>query len=228
MKYVGSKRRLWKYISPIILKNHTADTLYVEPFCGGCNSIDKVIGKRLASDNNHYLISLLKYMQEGGIFPEHISESTYKHVKNNKDLYPEWFVAFCGICCSFGARWFAGYARSSGKNFAQEGKRSLTKQAPNLKGIEFIACSYDELKIPNNSIVYCDPPYANTIKYKDDFDSERFWQWVRELSVRCEVYVSEYSAPDDFICIFEKEYIVNMASQRKNASPRIERLFTLR
>nr|WP_319571429.1 DNA adenine methylase [uncultured Draconibacterium sp.] len=45
MKYMGSKNRIAKHILPIILKNRTNE-LYVEPFVGGANLIDKVDGER--------------------------------------------------------------------------------------------------------------------------------------------------------------------------------------
>jgi len=35
MKYMGSKRRIAKYIIPIITKNLTPDRWYIEPFVGG-------------------------------------------------------------------------------------------------------------------------------------------------------------------------------------------------
>ena len=56
MQYMGSKNRIAKEILPIILKNKTEEQVYVEPFCGGCNMIDKVEGKRIANDYNEYLI----------------------------------------------------------------------------------------------------------------------------------------------------------------------------
>ena len=52
MKYMGSKARIAKYILPIILKDRKPDQWYVEPFVGGCNTIDKVEGLRLGSDAN--------------------------------------------------------------------------------------------------------------------------------------------------------------------------------
>jgi DNA adenine methylase len=65
MKYMGSKARFAKYLLPIILKERTEEQYYVEPFVGGCNIIDKVKGKRIASDNNKYLIALWKGLQQG-------------------------------------------------------------------------------------------------------------------------------------------------------------------
>lgn len=60
---------------------------------------------------------------------------------------------------------------------------------------------YQKVSILPNSILYCDIPYNNTGEYDTDFDYERFYEWAytqKEL-----VVVSEYTMPDDFICIAE-------------------------
>ena len=44
MKYMGSKNKIAKDILSIILKYRTPEQYYVEPFVGGCNTIDKVNG----------------------------------------------------------------------------------------------------------------------------------------------------------------------------------------
>ena len=53
MKYMGSKSRIVDNILPIIqerLRDYSIKT-YIEPFCGGCNVIDKVqCDIKIASD----------------------------------------------------------------------------------------------------------------------------------------------------------------------------------
>lgn len=58
MKYMGSKSRIAKHILPIILDGRKDGQYYAEPFCGGCNVIDKVPGNRIANDSNPYLIAM--------------------------------------------------------------------------------------------------------------------------------------------------------------------------
>ena len=37
-------------------------------------------------------------------------------------------------------------------------------------------------------------------------DHEKFWAWCREkVAEGHEVFVSEYNAPDDFVCVWEQE-----------------------
>ena len=78
-------------------------------------------------------------------------------------------------------------------------------------------------------MIYCDPPYISSKKtwplnYKG-FDHAKFWQWVRKMSRKNIVIVSEYEAPDDFKVIWEKT--VNGANYN-NFYTRTEKLFELR
>lgn len=236
MKYLGSKNKLSKELLPIILKDSNKFENYVEPFCGGCNMIDKVSGfkRRIANDYNQQLICLLKELQNCWIPPDTISEEEYNDLKNKKnEINP--LIAFAGFGCSFGGKWFAGYARgkdSKGnwRNYCSETKRNLLQQAPNLSGIEFKSGSYLELDVPDNSIIYCDPPYRDTTKYKDSIDYEEFYEWCRNQSRNGnQIFVSEYWMPDDFKEIWNKEQKVNFDCSRKsgNIKTNIERLYVL-
>ena len=230
MKYMGSKRRIAKHILPIILKDRKDGQWYVEPFVGGANIIDKVDGKRLGADSNHYLISLLKKMQIGWLPPEEISREDFNKIKENKSKYDDWLVGYVGFQLSFGAMWFGSYAKDNeGKrNYAREAFNNVKRQAEKINGIEFLDKSYTELIIPSGSIIYCDPPYKGTAKYKaskEEFNHEHFWQWCRDKSKEGhQVFVSEYAAPDDFICVWKQELNVTVAKKGKQKKA-IEKLF---
>ncbi len=236
MQYMGSKNRLSKELLPIILKDSEKFENYVEPFCGGCNMIDKVSGfkRRIANDYNSQLICLLSAVENGWTPPEFVSEEEYKEHKNKKNEINA-LTAFIGFGCSFGSKWFGGYARGNDskgipRNIPGESGRNLLKQAPNLKGIEFKNVSFSELEVPDNSIIYCDPPYRNTTKYKDSIDYEQFYEWCRMQSKNGNrVYVSEYNMPEDFKEIWSKEQKVNFDSTRKSGLVKVntERLYTL-
>ena len=208
--------------------------VWVEPFVGGANLIDKVEGRRIGSDSNHYLIALLKALQNGWLPPTTITEKEHKAIKAAPEWYDPAIVAAALIGCSFAAKWGRGYARGnasdgSPRNHAEEFYNNVKAQAPNLKGIEFHACSYDELVIPPNSLIYCDPPYAGANYYKDKFDHDRFWGWCREKAKDGHVvYVSEYSAPDDFLCVWQKEINANLSNKTTAGAQKkaVEKLFT--
>lgn len=80
---------------------------------------------------------------------------------------------------------------------------------------------YADVQIKENSVIYCDPPYKNTGKYRMDFNYENFYRWCgkqKQLTI-----ISEYNMPEDFICIAEKEKISLMRSA--NRTTKIEKLF---
>lgn len=88
MVYMGSKNRLAKELIPIITADLEEGMWYVEPFVGGCNMIDKIQHPlRLGADSNEYLMALLKYVQAGGVLPEHIDKEEYLRVKANPEGY---------------------------------------------------------------------------------------------------------------------------------------------
>ena len=65
-----------------------------------------------------------------------------------------------------------------------------------------------------------------TTKYKDDFNHDEFWDWCRLMSMEHnKVYVSEYNAPDDFKCVWQKQ--VTNPMRRIKTYKLIEKLFTI-
>ena len=230
MKYLGSKNRISKELAPIIQGYITEDTVgYLEPFVGGANMIDKIKHhNRIGCDIHKQLIALLNKAKDDidGI-PNEITEEEYYRVKNNKEAYEDWYVGLVGFCATFSARYFEGYARAKGRNMPKEAIKNLKKQAPNLKGIEFRCFNFLDLPKVEGYVIYCDIPYKDTKKYSTiKFPYEDFYEWAKKMSERNTVLISEYNMPDEFECIWQKESNVNIDSNRKNSSERIEKLFT--
>jgi len=234
MKYVGSKARLSKEIAPIINKmiSDNGITNYIEPFVGGANMIQNIkCDNRIGSDINEYLISLWSALQDGYEPPENITKEEYLEVKNNIESYSKEYVAIVGFCATYNAGWFRRYGGQAinkfGKvrNYYDEAVRNIKKQVPLIMGIEFISKDYRELQIPNNSLIYCDIPYKSSAyeMYQEKFEHCKFWKWVREQSKNNIVLVSEYSAPEDFKCIFEKQLITSF--DNKQTKKDTEKLF---
>lgn len=227
---MGSKNRIAKYILPIMLAERKPDQWWVEPFVGGCNMIDKVDGKRLGSDVNEYLMSLIVALRDGWLPPLDISEKEFKEIRANKDNYPKELVGYAGFQLSYGSAWFSSYRKDSiGKrNYSHEAYRNVAKQAPKLSDIKFRNVSYDKLEIPKNSLIYCDPPYRETSGYGISFDHYSFYEWcLAKHKEGHTVFVSEYSMPPVFECIWEKE-IVSSLTKNTGAKKGVERLFTIR
>ena len=234
MKYLGSKDRLSKELAPIIQKyiDESGYNKYLEPFVGGANMIDKIkCEHKFGSDTHKYLIAFLKALSNGYEPPYDISEKEYRYIKEHQSEYSDELLGYVGFQLSYGAKWFDSYRRDKqGKrNYAHEAYRNIKKQAPNLKGIKFNCCDFRTIKNISGFVIYCDPPYRVTTKYSvDDFPYEKFYDWCREMAKDNVVLVSEYSMPDDFECIWEKETKVLIDSNRNSndkGNNRIEKLF---
>ena len=62
--------------------------------------------------------------------------------------------------------------------------------------VECFNSSYENINIPENSVVYCDPPYIDVSNYLSTFNHEDFYNWCR--AQKSLVFISEYTMPDDF------------------------------
>ena len=242
MKYMGSKNRLSKELLPIILKNRKQNQWYVEPFVGGANIIDKVGGLRLGADNNEYLIALYKGLQDGLLFNAEITKELYSAARTqyNTSLgnFSDFEIGYIGYMGSANGRFYeGGYSGKSStkvgtvRDYIAESIKGINKQIPNIMGVRFECCDYQGLNIPDNSIIYCDPPYANTKAYatSKNFDSNLFWEWCRDKTKQGhKVFISEYQAPDDFICLWHKEVksSISANSVAGGSVKTVEKLFT--
>lgn len=209
MRYVGSKGKLIKHLKPY-LEEYLGNNHYIEPFVGGGNAIVHINHhSKFGYDVEKYAIALLNHCSNGGDLPDVVTEDEYTMVKNNKDDYPDWYVGFCAYCCSFGGKFFGGYARDDkGTNYASQQARSLKKSFSNTSKINFAVSSYEDVDVGHGNVIYCDPPYQDTLGYKSGkFDHDAFWDWARIQSTINYVYVSEFTAPDDFISIWQKERV---------------------
>jgi len=240
MLYRGSKKRLAKYILPIILDGRKKDQWYVEPFCGGCNSLDQVDGNRIGNDIHPYLIAYFKALQSGWLPPEFVSEKRYKEIKENQNFFPPELVGYVGFSHSRLGDFFSGYIKFKSRYFnidtatnaqirdsircpSKEAYKAATIQQPLIRGIKFYNEQYFRLKIPKKSIIYLDPPYENTSSYNHNVLSyELFWQWARELGQSGhKVFVSSYKAPAGWLPVFKKEVLLTGVKQ----SARVEKLY---
>lgn len=245
MKYMGSKSRISKYIIPIIqemLRDYNIKT-YIEPFCGGCNIIDKIQCKnKIASDNNEFLIELFKHKEELNVLPEivikeHYSECRQAYYNNDFSKYPQWYIGAIGFLASYSGRFYDGGFNGQGfldgrskRNYYDEAKRNLFAQIDSLNGIKFQHGDYSQLysKDLYNCLLYCDIPYKNTKQYNTslNFDYDKFWNWAEMMSEKNIVLVSEYQAPDNWKCIWKKNLEKTM-NHGNNVSA-IEKLFKIR
>jgi len=227
MRYMGSKNRIAKEIIPIML-NERGSRTWVEPFVGGGNMIDKVNGDRIGSDINSYVIeALLAIRDSASELPKNnheFTEEDYKQLRISNDYK---FKGYAGFAFSYAGKWLSGWRRDrvGKRDYVREAYLNAVKQSPLLKGVSLVNESYLNLELPNNSLIYCDPPYEGTTSYKDAFNHVEFWQWCRDKAAEGHVVVvSEYNAPSDFECVWSKE-IVSSLTQDTGSKRSVEKLF---
>lgn len=228
MQYMGGKSRISNDISSII-NTYSKDKTFVSLFCGSCAIESKVIAKeKICNDSHEYLIEMLNEVQDGYELPDSISKEEYYIVKENKDN-DKALTGFVGFGCSFGGKWFGGYAKNnSGTNYAKQSKNSMLRKMGGLKeNTTFVNLDYKKINIPDGSVVYCDPPYKNTTGYSNSntFSHDEFWNYIRELSKNNLVFISELDAPDDFIPIWEKPLKRVLDVNKDNMPDSQEKLF---
>lgn len=214
MWYMGGKFRQSKAICQVLKPYITPETVYVEPFCGGLWSAARVAkelepSSMILNDVNKPLMLLWEKCLKDGCdwLPTDLREieSNYQIVKAAQDDNNP-LTAWYGIACSFGGKWFGGVARSNENTDFEPQKRSTKRKIEQVRhsNPQFHNKSYEDLNIPDGAVVYCDPPYEGRTKahHFDSFNFPQFWQWVRDLSKRCTVFVSCFDCPEDFETVY--------------------------
>lgn len=225
MKYMGSKRRIKKHILPII-EELRQNRLYIEPFVGGANIFQDVKGPKIGYDSHPYLIAMWQAVSNGWLPPQDITEEQYYYIRNNKDENPT-LTGYVGFALSYGGKWFGGWCRDSlGKrDYVRESYNNALKQFPLLRGVKFECETVFNLNPTEPSLIYCDPPYQNTTRYKDQFNHSQFFDWCQNMSDRGHiVLISEYDTP--FKCIWEKP-VTSSLTRDTGSKQAIERLFVV-
>lgn len=229
MRYQGGKSRIAQNIASVI--SVRGGDCFVSLFCGSCAVESKVQGfsRKILNDRHQYLIALLQGVQRGYELPESITPEQYRHIREHKDDDPT-LAGFVGFGCSFGGKWFGGYARNAtGTNYAAQSKRSLLKDMATLQDATFVCADYRRVCIPPRAVIYADPPYNNTTGYHGDrFDSAEFWIAMRLLAdTGHTVFVSEQEAPPDIQCVWERKFTRTLDRNKSNQFSVTEKLFFL-
>ena len=227
MQYMGGKSRISKQIAEVLNSAIDKDTPFVSLFCGSCAIESKVQATtKILNDKHPYLIAMWQALQNGWMPPDVVTKEEYYRVKANMDENPA-LTGFVGFGCSFGGKWWGGYAKDKrGDDYCGQAKRGLLKDLVGIQSATFTCLDYHDVEIPDGAVVYCDPPYVNTTGYTvGQFDTNEFWDYMRQLSNRCDVYISEESAPDDFECIWSKEKVRTLEKSDNVGRVKVEKLF---
>lgn len=229
MQYFGGKHRhagwLREHVLPIVNGRRL-----VEPFCGGL-SATVALQPQLAADISPSLISLYKAVRCGWQPPENLTEDQYCKLKERKDP-DDPMTAFAGFGCSFGGKWFGGYARGTpGRNYTAAAARGLVKKVKLIANTDLQTGSYCSLLIRAGDVIYCDPPYNATSHGYDapKWNSEAFWEWSQWCAdVRgAIVLVSEFSAPEIATVVAEKVAWSGVDGHNSGTRNTVEKLYRI-
>lgn len=234
--YSGGKCRLGKRIYSIIKeyeeKLGCSNNSYLEPFCGMLGSAIHAITdnrKVILSDKNKDLILLWKALQNDWIPPKDpVTKEEYYALRDSKEHSA--YRAFIGISCAYSGIFFAGYRtkdEKSGQNFYKRCRNGVLDYGNKIKNVKnnihFSHKDYTKLK-PKGRTIYCDPPYIGNgfrSEHFRDFDHSTFWDVMRKWSKDNLVFVSEYEAPDDFVCVWKQKTSVTHSSKSRDKTEKL-------
>lgn len=249
MRYQGSKAKIAKHIIPIITEHLKEGMVFVDLFGGGMNLVDKVdFPVKSVCEINGYVVALWNDIKENGMknVPEYVTLEDYEEAKSDyingrRSRFSDAQIGYIATCCSYGGSWFNGYAHFNPKkneDHVKEAYNGLKKQVENFKHLDttiFTESDYRDfiLEVPprllDQMVIYADPPYASSKRYETDFDNATFWQDMRNIcrKSKAKVYVSEYEAPVDFKCVWQKDVPDGMGTTVKGRKQnrKTEKLF---
>ncbi len=228
---------LKQIIEPIASRCHT----YIEPFLGGANSFSEIDHHRkIGNDINPYTIAMWNAVKNDEFtageleLMRNVSFDQYNRMKIDcltcGGTWTDRVLGYVGFACSYGGGWWNGYAHfnpNKNENHILEAYSGFMKQVSsfkNIKGCRFTNVPFNNMRIRSGSFIYCDPPYADTKEYTNTFDNVAFWKWsnkqVRNGNI---VLVSEYTAPNGWVCIWSKDMQDGMGNNPRNR--KVEKLF---
>ena len=114
MMYLGGKSRLAKRIGAAILENTDQRGQYIEPMIGGGSVFFELaphFQMSYGGDVQEDLILMYQALADGWVPPDTVTEEEWRELR---DSPPSAMRAFAGFGCSFGGRFFEGYARGAG------------------------------------------------------------------------------------------------------------------
>lgn len=234
MQYMGGKARIAKKLADTMLSMTTERTYYLEPFMGGAYVLAQMaphFSAPAAGDTVEDLVLFWQAVQAGWLPPERITRDEYAELAISA---PSPLRAFAGFGCSFGGKWFAGYAaqkvdpRHPHGHTSVGSRKSTVSKVAGIQNVFISQGDYRQWKPGPGTVVYCDPPYAGTTTYgaADTWDPHVFWATMRQwVATGATVFVSEYTAPEDWHCIWQKDQRASLAADT-NVGTVTEKLFT--
>lgn len=236
MRYIGGKSKLAKPINAEIRARMAGCHTYLEPFMGGGATAAlnaPMFERAYAGDVSKDLILMWQAVKDGWLPRGGLTEDEYQALRSAE---PSAQRGFAGFGCSFGGKWFGGMARGgfrsdgSPRDYSDEAARRIAKMAPGIRALnEIRLCDYRDWQPGTGWLVYADPPYHGTQGYGavDTFISADFWSVMNDWAANgAVVLVSEYTAPDEWVPIWEKTHRRHLQGGISGKAPTtLERLY---
>jgi site-specific DNA-adenine methylase len=150
-----------------------------------------------------------------------VDKEMFERAKEDKATALSVFITIYHSYANMGLSYF-------NNDYKVKGYIRTTKKSKIINDIlECTNKDYREVHIKPNSVVYCDIPYSSIastkrgVYYQVKFDYAAFYEWARNAEFP--VYFSDYNAPDNFLCVWEK--IVECTLNFRKRSTRTEKLF---
>ena len=235
MQYHGGKSYMAKALVTTILSDTNKRDFWIEPFVGGGNVMEHAAPHFQVSIgmDAHPDLILMWNAAKSGIAPPLMTENLYRELRHAK---PSALRGYAGFGCSFGGKWFGGWAAERREhNYAAGSMRVIHRQGLVFRDCNttFVRCSFGSTTPPPGSVVYCDPPYVNTTGYSDSLDYDFFYRTLRKWTAQGSVcYVSGYDIPNAVPAdmVWEGKQIVRAGRRKPGEKSKVrnERLYRIR
>ncbi len=207
--------------------------------CCGSGAVSAFVGRErpdlalVCNDAHPAAVALLRGVsQEGWLPPPTLTEERYVELREAArcgEVSAE--IGFAGFGASFGGKYFGGFARGTGRDYAAETARALLRDARALTRADFRSLDFEVLPgavgVCPGDVWYFDKPYEGTTGYAGTprFDHPRFWAFATALSEIVPVLVSEFAAPPGWRPIWSVERRQD-ARTREGVVSRVDQVFT--
>lgn len=239
LPYKGSKNT----IAEGVVDHLPGADVLMDVFCGGCavthaamlpGKFDRIIANDLAGDMPQLFLDAIngKYADER----RWISREDFFRLKDT-DAYVRTCWSFGNDCCTYmyGREIEPAKEKLHKLIFADTPAERMAayrlllkeqRKLDNLESLERLEISgvdYRDLQIPENAVIYCDPPYNCTKDcYGIRFDRRAFLDWANAQSAP--VIISEYDIEDDRFAVLAertKKQLIQGAKTQKTVTERL-------
>ena len=234
MRYMGGKARQAGHIREVVARMRGERDHYLEPFMGGgwvSAAVAPDFPRATLADASGPLVALWRaVVVDGWAPPAAMTRDEYDRLRAEDDVTA--LHGWAGYAASYQGKYFGGYNGDvPSRDYIAEAARSTARKAAVLRthpDLTILHADYRVHAVTDRTVVYCDPPYADTTGYGavGVFDTMEFWttaqKWGESGAL---VLVHEYSAPDGWVPVLETDRVETMHHGGPSSGTRKEILY---